>query len=291
MTVGLTNMHEAGRSAVVLLIGLLIAATIPSIAFARSVNSLGKPGGYVNDYFNTLGSADKSNGTEMVIAIIDSTDGRTIEDYAQELFDKWEIGQKAANNGLLVLVAINDRKWRVQTGYGLEGVLPDTLAARIMQNEAVPAFRDDDYGEGLINAAEQFKAVLQGEKYSGGGTFNFGWFFIPPSVLAVLGVLIWLAVRVKCPRCGSRVRLLKDDEVLEATYQHSGIRKMDYACTVCHHEFSRMNAIPMKVEVSASGGGTTFWSSSSSGGFSGGGSSFGGFGGGSSGGGGASGGW
>jgi uncharacterized protein len=185
---------------------------------------------------------------------------------------------------------MRDREWRVHTGYGVEGVLTDTLARRIMENEAVPEFKADRYGQGLINASREMSAVLQGEKYRGAGSLNLGRVIAVPIIGFIIGLLIWLAVRVKCPRCGSRVKLLRDDQVLEATYTHAGIRKRSYECTVCHHQFSRMTTIPVLVEKAAAGaaGGSSGWSG---GGGGSGGGSFGGFGGGSSGGGGASGGW
>jgi len=284
---------------------LILTLAGASAVWARSVSSLGQPTDYVNDYTGTLSSGDfsrlvsicreleASNGTEMAIVFIDSTDGRTIESYAQELFETWGIGKSGSDNGVLILVAINDRKWRVHTGYGIEGVLTDRLAGRIMENEAVPEFRQGRYGNGLIRATTEMVAVLEGETYSSGGSFSFGVLFMPLFIMIIAGVLIWLAVRVKCPRCGSRVKLKLNREILEADYSHSGIRKKDYECTVCHHRFSRMDVIPMLVAASSGGSKSSGWGGWSSGGFSGGGGggSFGGFGGGSSGGGGASGGW
>jgi len=302
------KLNMPGRILIDLLaVMMIITIGVASTAWARSVRSLGEPTGYVNDYTGTLSRGDfsrlnaiceeleRTNETELAIVIVDSTDGRSIESYTQELFETWRIGKSYADNGVLVLIALRDRQWRVHTGYGVEGVLPDRLAARIMENEAVPEFRESRYGSGLIRAATRMKAVLEGESYSGGGfNFNFGIFFLPMLIIAIAGVLIWLAVRVKCPRCGSRVKLILDREILPADYSHSGIRKRDYECTVCHHHFSRMDVIPMLVTSSGSvvGGGSGWgggWSSG--GGLSGGGGGFGGFGGGCSGGGGASGGW
>jgi len=289
--------------------GLLAAIVTAALAWsaasmAATVDVLGKPTGWVNDYTSTLSTADwarlnsicdeleRETSAELAIVLIDTTGGVSIESFAQDLFSKWGIGKKDANNGVLILVAINDRKWRVQTGYGVEGVLPDTLASRIMTNEAVPEFRDGNYGEGLVKAATQVALVLRGEKYRHSGSFSATTVAVPFGVALITGVLIWLGVRVKCPRCGSRVIETRDSVVLEATYSNSGIRKRDYECTVCNHKFGRMTVIPML--VASSGGGSGRRSSGwGGGGWSGGGGggSFGGFGGGSSGGGGASGGW
>jgi uncharacterized protein len=302
-----SHQHTIGKRmlspAVSLVIAALVWNALAAAVWATSVVGLGQPKGYVNDYTRTLTGSEKdqlttickalerANSTELAIAIIDSTDGRTIESYAQDLFNSWGIGKSYANNGVLILVAMNDRKWRVHVGYGVEGVLPDTLARRIMENEAVPEFRNGQYGLGLINAATRMKSVLVGETYETSRTFNFAGLLIPFGVLLVTGILIWLGVRVKCPRCGSRVTLTRDRDVLSTSYNHSGIRKRDYECTVCHHKFSRMTVIPMLVEV-AGGTGGGGWAGGGGGAWSGGGGGgFGGFGGGSSGGGGASGGW
>jgi len=296
-----------------LLVVVIITAAAFAVAFplcAETVESLGRPTGFVNDYADVILSSDEAqlntisqelknaNTAEMAIVTINSLDGKSVEEFAQELFTKWGIGQASSDNGVLILMSINDRDWRVQTGYGVEGVLTDSLARRIMENEAVPEFRNGNYGLGLINAAGAMKSVIEGEEYTSGGLgVNFGVvlgvLFFPVIIVAVAVILIWLAVRIKCPRCGSRVKCTSNKEVLESDYSHSGIRKSDYECTVCHHVFSRMVIIPMLVESTSSGGGGRssggWFSSGSSGG--GGGGGFGGFSGGSSGGGGASGGW
>ena len=298
-------------NAALVLIAAILALS-PAV-WAMSVRELGSPRGFINDYTNTLSQSDlarlnsistdleATNGVEMVIVIIDSTDGQSIESYAQNLFETWGIGKEGANNGLLILISMNDQDYRVQTGYGIEGTVTDSLASRIMENEAMPDFKNGAYGQGLIHAAQSFADVLKGEKYEGAGgntAFIVLLFMTVPIVLmALVGSLIWLAVRLKCPRCGSRVRQVKTQEVLASSYSHSGIRKTDYECTVCHHQFSRMVTIPML--VASTSGGSSGWSSgrswgSSSSGWSGGShssGSFGGFGGGSSGGGGASGHW
>jgi uncharacterized protein len=289
--------------AVILVFTVLIAWS--TTTWAKGTASLGEPTGYVNDYAGILNSADvarltaiceelqATNGTELAIVLVETIGSQSIESYAQDLFETWGIGKDNADNGVLILMAVNDREWRVHTGYGVEGLLPDSLAGRIMENEAVPEFRNGDFGQGLINAATRIKSVLEGESYSYSGSFNFLGFLITIVLFAVAIVLIWLSVRIKCPRCGSKVNKTDDKEILDANYSHSGIRKRDYECTVCHHCFSRMLVIPMLVESKSSGGGKwgSGWSSGgSSGGWSSGGS-FGGFGGGSSGGGGASGGW
>ncbi len=292
-------------TALVLSIGLIWANAV----LAETVAQLGKPTGWVNDYTNTLSGTDISrltsvceelenaNTAELAIVIINTTGSQTIESFAQELYTTWGIGKAGSDNGVLILVAMDDREWRVHLGYGVEGAISDSLAKRIMENEAVPEFRANDFGEGLYKAALQIKSTLEGETYKPSGALGIGailaMIFTPMAIIIFVGILVWLSVRVTCPRCGSRVIELSDREILESNYAHSGIRKRDFECTVCHHLFSRMSIIPMLVEASKGGSGGSsggfFGGGWSSGGSSGG--SFGGFSGGSSGGGGASGGW
>jgi len=281
-----------------LLAGLMAFAIA---AYAETVKELGKPTGFVNDYAHVLNADSKSrltaictelekaNGAELAIVTVKTTGGISIENFAQDLFESWGIGKETSNNGVLVLIAVNDRKWRVHTGYGLEGVITDTLAARIMENEAVAEFRNGNYGAGLVNACGKIADVLRGEKYDD-NLWKIGLvvLIVVPLIFLFIAISIWLGVRVKCPRCGSRVKLLLDKEVLEPTYSHAGIQKKDYECIVCHNKFSRMNQIPMLVEPGSTSLGRASWGGS---GWSSGGGGFGGFGGGHSGGGGASGGW
>lgn len=270
-------------------------------AHAISVRELGTPSGYVNDYTGLLDSSYKSklislatdleraNGAELAIVMVNSTDGVSIENYAQELFEKWGIGKRYADNGLLILIAVNDRKWRVHTGYGIEGAIPDSLAKRIMENEAVPEFRERRFGPGILKASEAFKKVLEGEKYEEMPLgLRITVFLVTFGPMILIGLVLWMGLRIKCSKCGGRVRLLKSTNVLKATYNHSGIQKREYECMVCGFKFNKMDIIPMMQSKSSKSSGGFFggWTSIDYGG-----DSFSGFGGGSSGGGGASGGW
>lgn len=72
-------------------------------------------------------------------------------EYAQMLFDKWKIGKKGKDNGVIVLLAVRERRWRIQTGYGVEGILTDALCSRIGRNEIVPYFKQGEYAQGLYS--------------------------------------------------------------------------------------------------------------------------------------------
>jgi uncharacterized protein len=95
-----------------------------------------------------------STGAEVVVAVIPTLDGQDIESFANELFRDWGIGDKIKNNGILLLVAIDDRLMRIEVGYGLEGAIPDSVAGRIIRTYLQPNFKEEKYNEGIQEAVQ-----------------------------------------------------------------------------------------------------------------------------------------
>ncbi|WP_195262556.1 MULTISPECIES: TPM domain-containing protein [unclassified Clostridium] len=130
---------------------------------------------YVNDYVGILKSdeietiislgkeLEDKTGAQSIVVIVDTTDNIPIENYAINLFRSWGIGQKNKDNGLLLLVAINDRNWRVEVGRGLEGVIPDALSNRVMQSLAKDDFKNENYGSGIIKSYSAFTDLIAEE--------------------------------------------------------------------------------------------------------------------------------
>ncbi|MFH0799906.1 MAG: TPM domain-containing protein, partial [Pseudomonadota bacterium] len=120
-----------------------------------------KPAGFVNDFAGVmsagskskveglLSSFEKSTGIEVAVATLPSLEGRTVEDVAVDLYKEWGIGKKGKDNGALFLVAPNERKVRIEVGYGLEGVLNDALTGRIIDDYVVPRFRAGEVSDGI----------------------------------------------------------------------------------------------------------------------------------------------
>ena len=104
-----------------------------------------------------------STSSQIAVVTVPTLDGDEIANYAQKLYEAWGIGRKGKNNGILVLVAKQERAARIQTGYGLEGAVPDALAKRIISNTLVPAFRQNQYYAGLDRATDQLIALARGE--------------------------------------------------------------------------------------------------------------------------------
>ena len=142
---------------------------------ARAYYNPGKPAGFVNDYTGTLSSEQVSalnsklsnfNATttnEVSVVIIKSLAGDTIENFANKLFTDWGIGTKKQDNGVLLLVATDDHQMRIETGYGLEGALPDATANQIITKTLTPAFKNGDYYGGIDQATDQIIAATKGE--------------------------------------------------------------------------------------------------------------------------------
>lgn len=144
---------------------VLAAPTIPPRPAAGS-------GIYVQDYANVLIAADKqailSLGQELdsettaqlAVITIDTLDGQPIEDYALAVLREWGIGTKEKNNGALIVVAIGDRRSRIEVGYGLEGVLPDGLTGRIQDEYMLPYFKEGDYSKGIVQGYNAVAATI-----------------------------------------------------------------------------------------------------------------------------------
>lgn len=110
-----------------------------------------------------LADFEAKSGTQIAIAIVRSLHGNAVEDYANRLFRHWKIGQKGANNGVLLLHAPNERKIRIEVGYGLEGTLTDALTKTIIQNAITPRFKADDFAGGFTHAVDEIIKVLSGD--------------------------------------------------------------------------------------------------------------------------------
>ncbi len=104
-----------------------------------------------------------STSTQIAIVIIRSVGGYDISDYAVQLFNKWGIGQEKKNNGVLILVAKDDRKMFITTGHGIEGVLPDVVCKRVIVKDIQPNFKAGAFYDGLDQATSSIMSIVKGE--------------------------------------------------------------------------------------------------------------------------------
>jgi uncharacterized protein len=121
----------------------------------------------VNTLERKLVGFNDSTSTQIAIVIVKSLDGYDKSDYAQRLGDKWGIGQKGKNNGILILIKPKTSDSRgevfIATGYGVEGPIPDLTCSEIVDNEILPAFRNGDYYGGLNKATNTLMSLARGE--------------------------------------------------------------------------------------------------------------------------------
>ncbi len=110
-----------------------------------------------------LAQFEKSRGSQIAILLVPSTQPESIEAYSIRVAEAWKLGRKGIDDGILVLVARNDRKLRIEVGRGLEGALPDAVAKRIIEETLLPRFRSGDYFGGLQDGVSQIKAIIAGE--------------------------------------------------------------------------------------------------------------------------------
>lgn len=106
---------------------------------------------------------EDTTSTQIVIVTIESLDGVAPVDYATELGRSWGVGQQGQDNGVVILVSRDDREVFIAPGYGLEGAIPDAIAARIVRNTLVPSFREGNFYAGLSAASDQLIAAAAGE--------------------------------------------------------------------------------------------------------------------------------
>jgi len=107
-----------------------------------------------------LADLEAKSGIQLVVATVNSLEGQEIEPYANELFRHWKLGEKAKNNGVLLLVAPNERRVRIEVGYGLEGTLTDALSKVIISNAIAPRFKTGDFSGGISRGVDDIITVL-----------------------------------------------------------------------------------------------------------------------------------
>ena len=280
---------------------------------------------YVNDYVNFLDpgwrteienlcyKVEQDTGAQIAVAIVPTIQGITQEEYAVKLFEKWGIGKKGEDNGVLLLISPEGepgkRPLRIEVGYGLEGAITDLEAGNIINDVIVPRFKQSDYNGGVYDgvyaiASEIYKdkgltleSTTTAETAGQSGvtnSFNFNGFWSNPFFICCIPIFLIVSLvsiikgilNRRCPKCRKIKLVIKETVIREASYTSSGEKLVERTCSYCGYYDKKLVTIPKKTKSSGGGFIGGFGGGSSSGG-----SSFGGFGGGSSGGGGASGGW
>lgn len=190
--------------------GALIFASAAGLAFAATGDFADIPAlkQRVTDSTATLSSAEEARiesvlrafeqkkGSQIVVLIVPTTQPEAIEQYAIRVAEAWKVGRKGVDDGAILLVAKNDRKLRIEVGRGLEGILPDAIAKRIIAETISPRFRAGDYSGGILAGVEKMIAVADGEalpppqnkRVSTSRTADFSSDFLPFAFIAAVVV-------------------------------------------------------------------------------------------------------
>jgi uncharacterized protein len=151
------------------LAALILVSVCPLLA-----QEVPQPYNWVNDYAGVISpdfnekitrlikDVEEKTSSEITVVTVSSIAGYSEVDYARKLFDTWKPGKKGKDNGVLVLLAIKERRWRIEAGYGVEGVLPDGLCGEIGRNFMVPYFKAGKYSEGLFYGISEIARILGG---------------------------------------------------------------------------------------------------------------------------------
>ena len=251
--------------------GIAICLAVLASWWAQAADSLPPPpSAYVNDYAAVMDPAavqrlnarleafERESSNQIVVALFPKLPENTyLEDFTVKTAQAWGVGRKHEDNGIVFFAFINDRKMRIEVGYGLEGRVPDSVADSIIVNQVRPAFKSGDYALGVERAIESLIAATRGEYQCTGKTVHDakssdaiiipGWLI----VCLIIVLLIWIHTGDTMFQRGGRVVVHTGLDLLRIILTSSGS------------------------SGGGSSGGGGGWSSSS-GGFSGGGGSFGG---------------
>ncbi len=169
--------QREGRTSILSRASISLGTLLFILIHATLANALEVPPlkGRVNDYAALLPSAraqvleqrleqfESQTGHQIAVLTIPSLQGDALESFSIRVAENWKIGKKKFDNGAILLIAQNDRKLRIEVGYGLEGVLPDAIANRIIQEIVVPRFRANDFTGGVEAGVEAIMKVTSGE--------------------------------------------------------------------------------------------------------------------------------
>jgi uncharacterized protein len=162
-------LQTIAAALLVLCLGLCLgAASASALDFPPLTGRVVDQAGILNadirgDLADKSKDLEEKSGIQLVVATVTSLQGSDIETYANELFRTWKLGQAQKNNGVLLLVAPNERKVRIEVGYGLEGALTDAVASVIISSAIVPRFKNGDFPGGIERGVGGILDVLGGD--------------------------------------------------------------------------------------------------------------------------------
>ena len=194
----------------IILLAAIFLLSLITISSARAERPFPKPKGLVNDFANVIspaykqkiaavtGALLKKTGIPVVVVTMPDIGGAEYNDYANRLYRAWGIGKKGEDKGVLIFVAVKERKMRIETGYGVEGILPDGLVGEIRDRYMTPFLKQNKFGEGLLAGALAVAQViarasgieLSGQMPEKAVKKRAGFSFLPILIILIIIMLI-----------------------------------------------------------------------------------------------------
>ena len=161
-------MNAARASILALLLcwacSALALVAVPPLS-GRVVDQTGTlSGNDIASLTQTLTDLETRKGSQIAVLIVPTTDGEAIEQYSLRVAEAWKIGRKKIDDGALLVIAKNDRRLRIEVGYGLEGALTDVTSKRIIDEDITPKFKAGDFGGGVAAGVDKMVRIADGEK-------------------------------------------------------------------------------------------------------------------------------
>ena len=147
----------------------------------------------------TLAEFERRKGAQVAVLMVPSTQPETVDQFAVRVQESWKLGRKGIDDGVLLVVAKSDRKLKIEVGYGLEGILPDAIAKRIIEEDIVPRFKERDFYAGVRAGTDRIMRVIEGEKLPpprahsearGTSPDVFQWFVIAFFIAGIAGPIV-----------------------------------------------------------------------------------------------------
>ncbi len=184
---------------------------VPNVRLSDVRQYVSDPSGILSvssrDTINAVcAQVERKSGVETAVVMLPSIGDADEFDFAQSLFERWGIGKKAKDNGVLVLFVMDKHVVRIHTGYGVEGVLPDAICKRIQQRYMIPAFREGNWDKGMVEGVGAMCKILQNEESapaSSADDDDFDAFFMLTAI--VIGTIFFIIIlgrkNSRCPHC------------------------------------------------------------------------------------------
>ena len=247
-------------------------------------------------------SLEQKTEVEMCVVALESTADADAFEFSYELFQRWGIGKKGKNTGVLILFVLNSHDLQIRTGTGIEGVLTDARCSEIMHDEMFPAFKAGDYDAGLcLGALAIYETCTNGDapeelltirSVTNRGKYaeleeqdDEGWIDKIAFWLALL-VGLWMVIRTLipkpqiCPKCHlKKAKVTRRKTLLAASYASTGLEELTCKCKACGYNFAKQVVTPKLTHSSGGSSSGGSWGGSSSGSWGGGSTSGGGAGG------------